>query len=212
MEELIMKNKIYARTDTKGIVIKLFSNVFEQPEINDIVVDSGNEQYHAHVHLKYKLLDEHGKYNYKVVDNVLVELTDEEKIDIYEIKKEKFEEISNICKNVIYGGFTSNAYQGVEKTYGTSAEDQLNITGNALSATSKESGISECADDVFYYHASGEDFVEWTASECLQLARDFKGFKESILFKSKMLQSYIDTLTKSSDILSVNWDTIIPTV
>lgn len=210
MEELM--NKIYARINEKGIVIKLFSSVFEQPETGDIVVDSGNEEYHAHVHLKYKLMDEQGKYNYKVVDGKLVELTAEEKVNIDEVKQAKVDEISNACKNAIYGGFTSNAHQGVEKSYGTNAEDQLNITGNALSATSKVAGVAECANDVFYYHASGEDFAEWTALECLQLARDFKLFKETILFKSKTLQSYVDTLTKVSDINAVNWDTVIPTV
>lgn len=57
-------------------------------------------------------------------------------------------------------------------------EDQANIQGNALSAVSKVSGVKECQEDKFFYKARGENFVEWDATECLALARDFKAFKE----------------------------------
>lgn len=73
------KNKIYARLDKNNIVIKMFSSIFEQPLKSDILVEEGNEEYHAHVHLKYAIIDENGNYNYKYENNKLIELTDEEK-------------------------------------------------------------------------------------------------------------------------------------
>ena len=57
-------NKIYARkNDNNNIVIKLFSSVFEENLNTDFLIEEGNADYHAHVHLKYQLTDETGKQN-----------------------------------------------------------------------------------------------------------------------------------------------------
>lgn len=127
-------------------------------------------------------------------------------------KKLKKEEISSVCKNTIYGGFTSTAHYGTEKTFGSSAEDQFNISGNSQAAISKESGVPACQNDKFYYHASGMPFEEWTAAACIALGRDFKEFRETQLMKSKMIQDYVDTLDTSEKVLNVTWDTQIPAV
>lgn len=76
MEEY--KNKIYATLDKYNIVINLFSSVFQQASDTDILIEEGNEEYHAHVHLKYKIMDMQERYNYKY-NNGLIELTEEEK-------------------------------------------------------------------------------------------------------------------------------------
>lgn len=76
-------NKIYARLDKKGVVIKLFSSVFEQTLEGDVLVEEGNEEYHAHVHLKYTLMDTDGRYNYIVRDGQISLLTDEEKEELF---------------------------------------------------------------------------------------------------------------------------------
>lgn len=76
------KYKIYARLDEKNIVIKLFSSVFYKAEETDKLVEEGNEEYHAHVHLKYKLTDEKGRYNYKYENDKMILLTEEEKAEL----------------------------------------------------------------------------------------------------------------------------------
>ena len=76
-------NKIYARLNEDGIVIKLFSSVFEQPLESDKLVEEGNEEYHAHVHLKYELIDVEGNYNYKFEEGKMVELTAEQKAELF---------------------------------------------------------------------------------------------------------------------------------
>lgn len=76
-------NKIYARLDKNNVVIKMFSSVFERPLDTDKLVEEGNEEYHAHVHLKYTVRDESGNYNYKYENSTLVELTDEEKETLF---------------------------------------------------------------------------------------------------------------------------------
>ena len=76
-------NKIYARKREDNMVIKFFSSVFEGNIDKDFLVEEGNEDYHAHVHLKYKLRDEDGRYNYKISEDKLIELTEEEKENLF---------------------------------------------------------------------------------------------------------------------------------
>ena len=66
-----------------NIVVKLFSSVFETRLETDLMVEEGNEDYHAHVHLKYQLIDMNGDYNYKFENEKMVELTDEEKAKLF---------------------------------------------------------------------------------------------------------------------------------
>lgn len=73
------KNKIYARVNKDGIVTLFFSSVFETPLETDKLIEEGNEDYHAHVHLKYQLRDNDLRYNYKYENDKLILLTDEEK-------------------------------------------------------------------------------------------------------------------------------------
>lgn len=77
------KNKIYARLNEKNIVIKLFSSVFETATETDKLIEEGNEDYHAHVHLKYKLTDEKGRYNYKYENYKMILLREEEKEKLF---------------------------------------------------------------------------------------------------------------------------------
>lgn len=72
-------NKIYARANAEGMVIKIFSDVFEQPAETDALIEWGNQDCHAHPHLKYQVRDEEGQLNYKIQDGKLIERTAEEK-------------------------------------------------------------------------------------------------------------------------------------
>ena len=85
-------NKIYARKNDKNIVIKLFSSVFEENLDTDFLIEEGNADYHAHVHLKYQLLDEDGRYNYKISGDKLVKLTEEEKAKLFPKQEPKQEQ------------------------------------------------------------------------------------------------------------------------
>lgn len=77
MEQI--KKSIYARVNSEGAVEGFFSDVFEKPLTDDVLIESGNADYHAHVHLKYKAIDEKGLHNYKVANGVLTVRTEEEK-------------------------------------------------------------------------------------------------------------------------------------
>lgn len=73
-------NRIYARHDNEGVVYRIFSSVFETPKDTDILIEGGISEYHAHVHLKYQSMDANGCYNYKIVNGLLVQRSEAEKL------------------------------------------------------------------------------------------------------------------------------------
>jgi hypothetical protein len=79
LEPIIITNKIYARTDPAGIVTRLFSSVSEAPLDGDVLIEEGNEDHHAYVHLKYQLTDDAGRYNYRIVDGQFEIIPEEDK-------------------------------------------------------------------------------------------------------------------------------------
>lgn len=69
--------KIYARTDGTGMVIKIFSDCFEQPKQEDILLKSGRGDEFVHVG-DYKILTKERAHRYKIVAGELTERTKEE--------------------------------------------------------------------------------------------------------------------------------------
>ena len=86
--EINFTNKIYAEVDSSTTyVTRFFSSVREQPTEAHVFIEEGNEEYHAHVHLKYQVCDENGVPNYKVSTGKLLSLTDEEKSKILDERR-----------------------------------------------------------------------------------------------------------------------------
>lgn len=69
---------VYARTDNKNKVIKIFSDCFEQPNDTDILIKSGSGDEYVHVQGKYNLFAENGVHRYKIENNILVECSEDE--------------------------------------------------------------------------------------------------------------------------------------
>lgn len=84
MEE-ILYNKIYARANADGIVIHIFSEVFEEPLETDICIDATNTERHGAQ--KYKSVDENGIYNYEIVNGMFQER--DKSADLQEIESER---------------------------------------------------------------------------------------------------------------------------
>ena len=64
-------NKIYARTNADGVVTKIFSEAFEQPQPTDTLIDDTNTDRQGAN--RYAVTDENGYYNYCIVDGKLTE-------------------------------------------------------------------------------------------------------------------------------------------
>lgn len=69
--EQINNNKIYARVNEQGIVIRIFSEAFEQPTEQDICIDEINTDRHGANN--YQVYDDNGIPNYAIVNGGLVE-------------------------------------------------------------------------------------------------------------------------------------------
>jgi len=84
MEENIYK--IYVKIDSNNVITQIDSSVF----ISDITgwtqIDEGTGDKYAHAQGNYLdngLIDNYGKYNYKLVGGVVIELTDSEKTTLF---------------------------------------------------------------------------------------------------------------------------------
>lgn len=66
--------KHYIRTDQNGIVIKGFTDGFEQPIAGDLLLSG----YEDERHFQLQLTNERGQYRFKVIEGTLVERTQSE--------------------------------------------------------------------------------------------------------------------------------------
>lgn len=107
--------KVYVRPDSTETAIKIFSSIFETPLDTDVLIDTSTEtsdrDKFAHADSQYLekgLLDSNQCYNYKIVDNKLVERTDSEKQTdpkyVEKVRQNKLNEISAVCEQTIYVG------------------------------------------------------------------------------------------------------------
>ena len=84
MEEF--KYKIYIKTDKNNCIIGVESDLTLEDTSGYIQIDEGIGDKYSHAQGNYLdkgLMDSNGKYNYKYVNNEVVELTDEEKESLF---------------------------------------------------------------------------------------------------------------------------------
>lgn len=81
---------VYGKVDSNNVVTEIMSNI--ESSIKGISmdgyvkIDEGSGDKYAHAQSSYLekgLTDSDGKYNYKLVDNVVTELTEEEKATLF---------------------------------------------------------------------------------------------------------------------------------
>lgn len=86
MEEF--KYKIYIKTDKNNCITGVESDLTLEDTSGYIQIDEGIGDKYSHAQGNYLdkgLMDSNGKYNYKYVNNEVVELTDEEKESLFPI-------------------------------------------------------------------------------------------------------------------------------
>lgn len=86
------KIKVYAKINEQNIITDINSSIFLDSIEGYIQIDEGSGDKYAHAQGNYldkRLIDESGRFNYKYVNNRLVELTEEEKKELFPIQKEQ---------------------------------------------------------------------------------------------------------------------------
>ena len=86
MEEF--KYKVYVKLDENNCIAVVESDLTLKDTTGYVQIDEGTGDKYAHAQGNYLdkgLMDSNGKYNYKYVNNEVVELTDEEKESLFPI-------------------------------------------------------------------------------------------------------------------------------
>jgi len=79
--------RVYVQVDSNNVVIDINSSIFIQDVTDYIKTYEGNGDKYAHAqgsYLEKGLMDSNGKYNYKLVEGKVIELTDEEKATLFQ--------------------------------------------------------------------------------------------------------------------------------
>ena len=78
--------KVYVKTDSNFVIIEINSDIFLESVDGYILIDEGEGDKYAHAqgnYLEHGLMDESGRYNYKLLDGKVIELTEAEKETLF---------------------------------------------------------------------------------------------------------------------------------
>lgn len=84
MEENLIK--VYVQTNSNNVITCINSSIFITDSTGWTQIDEGTGDKYAHAQSNYLdkgLVDSSGKYNYRLVDGKVVELTDDEKASLF---------------------------------------------------------------------------------------------------------------------------------
>lgn len=93
------KIKVYVKLDKNNCIVDINSSIFIKDTKDYICIDEGNGDKYSHAqgnYLEKSLVDSQGRYNYKYVDNKVVELTEKEKEQLFKKPEPQISEIEKI--------------------------------------------------------------------------------------------------------------------
>ena len=106
MNELI---KVYVKTNGNNEIIEIGSSIFLTDATDYILIDEGEGDKYAHAQSQYLangLTDEQGRYNYKLVDGGVVEITDKIEVEIEPqvTTEERLDALESAMLELLLGG------------------------------------------------------------------------------------------------------------
>ncbi|NRT90016.1 hypothetical protein [Clostridium beijerinckii] len=212
MDEI--KYKVYVKLDSTSIITDILSDIESSRSGISIEgwtqIDEGNGDKYSHAQGNYldkSLLDNKGKYNYKLVDGKVIERTESEKVNLDLLKQNKINELSQRCNETITNGFYSNA-DGTKKLYDFELENQVNLSTKAYQIQiAKLTG--QTIGNISYY-AKGETCHDYTAEQFLKLAQDGENWKTTNIVKYKdVLKPKVLACVTKDDIDKITWESIL---
>ena len=201
-------SKHYIRLDSNNNITHGFSTDFEQPIETDICInEDGERQFELNGKINPSLNNIQGRYNYKFIDNKVIEKTEEEKVNIDDLKQEKINELSQKCNETIINGFYSDA-DGTKKLYDFELENQVNLSTKAYQIQ-----IAKLAGQPIVtvsYYAKSETCHDYTSDQFLKLAQDGEAWKTSNIVKYKdKLKPMVEACATVEAVNAITWDTIV---
>lgn len=106
-----MNIKVYIKANTDSFITQIGSSLFIKNTTSWIQIDEGKGNKYVHAQTQYlskPIIDKQGRYNYKLVDGKVVELTEEEK-PVIEVKEritttQRIEALENALLELVLGG------------------------------------------------------------------------------------------------------------
>lgn len=80
--------KVYVKTDAESVITEINSDAFLESVEEYILIDKGEGDKYAHAqgnYLEHGLMDDRGRYNYKLHDGAVVKLTEAEKEELFPV-------------------------------------------------------------------------------------------------------------------------------
>lgn len=101
--------KVYVKLNESKEIIDIASSIFLNDTTGWVEIDSGEGDRYAHAqgnYLEKPLADEHGRYNYKLVDGKVVEITDKAEIEIIPqvTTEERLQALEEAMLEMVLGG------------------------------------------------------------------------------------------------------------
>ena len=82
--------KVYVKTDSNSVITEINSELFLESIKEYVLIGEGVGDKYAHAqgnYLEHGLMDDSGRYNYKLLDGNVVELTEAEKEELFPVPK-----------------------------------------------------------------------------------------------------------------------------
>lgn len=180
-----------------GYIVDVLSTTEDSVQ-NGILFDKGQGIKYVYPYLYVRLTDNDGIYNYKMVDDQVAELSNEEKsillnetqndelqnIKDYKISDSKYF-LSEYLKN---HPLISSCHGDTKAKYNATLEKQ-NLMVNRYMTYTFEKNIG--LNPTLRWNAAGEELEEWTEEEFVQLILEIKNYVEPLVLKQQEYEKQI---------------------
>ena len=210
MEEIMYE--VWAKLDANKRIERIESTAFfskeQLEELGMIKIDEGTDgTIYGHAQPNYLLMkygkpmyDEQMRKNYKYIEKV-IELTEEEKINLEELKLQKRQEISEICNKTIVNGIDVDLSIG-KKHFSLTTEDQLNLFG-------KQAQLLSGAEQ-FEYHADGEACVYFSKEDMTKIIEKAMAFVSYHTTYCNSMYTWIAAVATKQELDTITYGAEIP--
>lgn len=211
MDEIMYK--VYAKLDDNSHIIGIESTAFHAEEEltkqGYIKIDEGSDGHiYGHAQPNYlkekcrkSMYDENGKCNFKYADGKVVELIEDEKINLDELKLQKRQEISTACNQLITNGIDVALSVG-KKHFSLTTEDQLNLFGKQVQLAS--------GAEQFEYHADGEKCIYFSKEDMTKIIEAAMSFVSYHTTYCNSMYTWIAEAKTKDDLDLITYGSEIP--
>lgn len=190
---------IYYEYNWEKYIIRQFSS--EKDNISDCYLFSWGKGKKYRFPEALDIVDENGLYNYQLVDNQIVKISQEDKDNILEINKQsaynaalenKIKELTNACQNVIVAGIVYN-----EEHYSYTVTDQNNISNLVSMARTTGMNVPYHSDKSLCRLYTPEDIYNIYIMQEINVTSNTTYLNQ--------LKAYVYTLTDIKDVQAVQY-------